>query len=83
MPKRGVDEWVGEIDFTIKKNGRTIIKLRTNASDRTIYRTEMELYRCLKDIRWYKYYQLGKKVEVQFSVKAKFDMANQKVILIK
>ncbi len=83
MPKRGVDEWVGEIYFTVKKNGRASIKLKTNASDRTIYQTETELFRSLKEIRWYRYYQLGKKVELQFSVKAKFDMANQKVILIK
>lgn len=82
LPKRE-QKWIADIEITIKKNGKTLIKVKTNASKNSIAQTEIELTRCLKNFKWFQYKQLGKKIDVAFSVKAQFEADKQIITIIK
>lgn len=74
-------KWIADIECTIKKNGKTALILRTSADKSTTAIAEKEFLKCLKDIRWHQYSQLGKKIEVSFKLKARVD--NGKKIITK
>lgn len=83
LPKRGTRQFVVDIQVVVKKNRRTQLTVKTNASKRSVQLIEQELKRCLKSLRWYQYTQLGRKITVSFNIKAEFDIDNKLITIIK
>lgn len=82
LPKRD-NKWIADIEFTIKKNGKTTLKIKTNASKNAVTLIEEELLRCMKNYKWFQYREQGKRIEVSFNVKAQFEVDKQVITLIK
>ncbi|MDR1679099.1 MAG: hypothetical protein LBR81_04905 [Prevotellaceae bacterium] len=83
LPKREPKQWIADLQFTILKNGKTTVKVRTTGSKSFVTALETELNRVMKKIRWFQYRQLGKNIVVSFRISAEFDSEKQTVDLMK
>ena len=83
LPKLKKDKWYAELTITVKNNGKTAIQLLTDTPEDFRIAAEAEYLRCLKNLRWHKYKQQGKKVEVSFKVRAYFERHDQIITIIK
>ncbi len=83
LPKIKKDKWYAELEITVKKNRKTSIKIITDTPENFRIAAEKEYNKSLKKVRWYKYKQLGKKVELKFTVRAYFERNDQKITIVK
>lgn len=83
MPVMLKQKWYAEMEITVLKNKKTIIKLITDTSEEFRLAAEQEFIRCLDKIRWCKYKQMGKKLEITFVVRAYFERNTKTITIIK
>lgn len=83
LPKLEKDKWYAELEVTVLKNRKTSLKLITDTPEEFRLAAEQEYLNCFKKIRWYKYKQMGKKVEVTFIVRAYFERQDQIITIVK
>jgi hypothetical protein len=83
LPESRFYKWYGEMTITILKNGKTSVKLITDTDEAFRAAAEAEYQKCLNKVRWYKYCQNKKKVEVSFVVRAQFFRNDQTIKIIK
>lgn len=83
IPRREPNKWIADMDFYIKKNGRSYVKLKTTGTQTFVVATEKEFNRIVKKMKWFKYRERGRRIEVCFNVRAEFDSEKELITVIK